>query len=128
MLTSAREFVYRDRPLSNVAFRGDPFIFTLIKQYNDALLNELSAAETQYLLHHDQSAIHGLTQTINDYPDYIETYYFRGLIYLSTGDIRNGIIDLQRVVDRSNDPQLRMQAKREIVMAQLATLLMTPMD
>lgn len=126
MFNAAKEFVYRNRPSPNFVFRGDRFIYTAGDENNQDLVQRLLTAEMHYLLQKDQEAIDDLTQAIHDHPDYIESYYFRGLIYLSTGDVGNGVIDMQMVVDHSDDPVLRRQAKKEIVMTQLAVLLIAP--
>jgi tetratricopeptide (TPR) repeat protein len=59
-------------------------------------------------------AIDHFNQAIQLRPDYAEAYYSRALAYKSTSETDKAIADLRRVLELTNDPNLRQKAQDQL--------------
>jgi hypothetical protein len=123
LFTKAGEVIYRQRPPTGFIAMDTDFLSMSRNGKTNPLFRLLLAADQDHMLDKDGEALRELTRVIQDFPEYTKSHYYRGLIYLSNGYVEEGVADLQVVVEKSSDPELRRQADREILLARIAQAL-----
>ena len=123
LVSSAGEIQYRREPPIGFIVGDDDFAAMVHREEERSLLELLLKADMDYMMGNDGAAIQDLTQVIQSHPGFAKGYYFRGIFYLSKGGIQAGISDLRSVLEISRDTELRRQAEREILLAQIAQVL-----
>ncbi len=126
LLTTIFESQYRDRPDLTILVDTNNFAEMAQDTTIKPIIEQVATVEIDYIYHKDFEAVNDLSKIIKDHPDYIPTYYFRGLIYLSQGYIDQGVTDLRKVKQYSLDADIRQNATKEIFLARLAQVL-TPL-
>jgi hypothetical protein len=125
-IVAINEIQYRRRPDLSFLVTGDDFKEMALGGNDKPLTVQIINVETAYIMHNDQDVVSELTRITKDYPQYMNGYYSRGLIYLSKGNIEQGVADMQVVAKLSIKARLRQQAAEEIALARLAQVL-TPL-
>lgn len=123
LFQSANEIMYRREPIiSSMLINED--ILAMANNNDKDLLEQLLAINMNSVTYNDPDRVlNELTRIIHEHPDYFKGYYDRGLIYLSAGRVDEGFADMQVVIQRSDDHNLRQQARSEITLAQIARML-----
>jgi len=119
-LVTVNEFQYRWRPDLTVLITSDEFKEIAQGGNDRPFIEQIIKVQMDYIYHNDRDAVIGLTQIIQDHPQFTIGYYSRGLMYLSAGYIDAGVTDLQMVIKQSVNPELRQNAIKEIIMARAA--------
>jgi hypothetical protein len=123
MVQSASEFMYRRQPSLDVAFQPD-FLALIKTEADKDFFRQLVHLDLNFVTEETpEGALNDLTRMIAHFPTYLNGYYFRGQLYLSMGRVEDGVADMQLVIEKSEDPRLRRQARNEITLARLAQLI-----
>ncbi len=126
MVGSANEFMYRRQPDMDFAFQPD-FLALIKTEADKEIFKQLVHLDLNFVVEETpDSALNDLTRMIAHFPAYLKGYYFRGQLYFSMGHFEDGVADMQMVINQSEDPRLRRQARNEITLARLAQVL-TPL-
>lgn len=120
LLSSAGAFQYRQRPFSGYISLDQDFAALIQRPQDRPLFELLFRADLDHLMGQEDAALRDLSQAIQEYPDFVTTHYYRGILYLSQGAVEAGIADLQEVVARASSDELRQRARHEILLAQIA--------
>jgi hypothetical protein len=125
MAQSARDFMYRRQPRTDLRFEQD-FLAMIQTESDREFFEQLVAPDLDLIFGANKTpekALDELTQILARYPAYSKGYLVRGQTYLSKGQILAGIEDMQVVIEQSNDRTLRRGARTEIILARLAQVL-----